>query len=264
MKFKLLWSKNLHQKVNPGSLLIDDAFIYLAERERYITKINLTSGKTVWSSKVPDTWGWLGIFNSNLYYLGQSGYLLVINQENGEMIKSACLNTSHLRYIIFSDNVLITGGWWGYSNLTGYDVNTLDKLWSKKTTSEKLLDFSVPARLQDNLLCTVNHTTQVIEIIETISGKVKSSLSLPKELKCPDLDRSFQIVDGQVTFTSTQGKLYILSDDYLSLYTEELNIEKILTILPFFIDNKMIYEDANGNFCLYDRKIKKIVWKIRV
>lgn len=89
MKFKLLWNKRLHQKVNSRAILIDDNSIYVAERENYITKIHIVSPETIWSTKISNTWGWLSIFKSNLYYIEQSGNLFIMKKETGEIVKNS-------------------------------------------------------------------------------------------------------------------------------------------------------------------------------
>lgn len=266
MLVKPAWTRPLHQKVNDKAFVVEENFVYVAEKERYLTKIDLLSGNSVWSLRVSNSWGWLCIYRANLYYLEQSGRLLILQKDTGEVIKSHELKSAgSLGYIIPSDRVLITGGWRGYSDLQGYDPNTLDLLWTKKVADRVFsIDYSVPLIINDNLLLTVNHTARLIEAIELNSGIVKSSLSLPDGLQCPDLGRSFQVIGDRIIFTSTQGKLYLLNTNFQSLEVETLNTDSILTILPYFYNHKLIYEESHGNFVFYDRTNNQRLGRIRL
>ena len=260
-----VWTKSLHQKLNAKAFLVEDNFVYVAEKERYLSKIDLLSSSYVWSLKISNTWGWLYLYRSCLYYLEQSGQLLVIEKDTGEIIKTKELRCSHLGYIIASDRLLITGGWRGYSHLKGYDFNTLDLLWEKKVADSKnLVDYSVPSISSNNLLLTANHTTQLMEAIELNSGSVKSSFFLPDGFRCCDLESSFQIINERVIFTSLKGKLYILNTDLELLQIEVLNTDSILTMLPYFYDDRLIYEESHGNFVFYDRTNKRTISSVRL
>ena len=54
-----------------------------------------------------------------------------------------------------------------YTDLTGFNANTYKVLWTKKTRSKNLQEFSVPHILNNNFLFTVTHSKNKIEYKET-------------------------------------------------------------------------------------------------
>jgi len=261
MEFEVCWRRSLHQAINPKAFLVCGDNLYLTERSSKLLKIDIVTGEVVWVVDVPNTWGWLSLLNDKLYYISREGLFTVINKKTGLVIDQGLLKSFYPGYLIPSSEVLISGGWRGYSNLTGYDANNHEIIWEKNTRSSELQNFSVPHLLNTKLLISVNHSLRKIEIINIEDGVTRNDIILPKGLDCPDLDKSFQLVNGKVTFLSKDGFIFELSDDYTKLYSEKINENKIVTSLPYFIKNKIIYEDNKGNYCLYDRAADKVLWR---
>lgn len=134
-------------------------------------------------------------------------------------------------------------------------------MWSKNISSSKLKQFSIPCLLNEALLLTVNHSAGKIEIIEFNSGKNKNELALPEHINCPDLGRSYQLVNDKVTFASENGKIYSLSEDFSHLDCETLSVDHMSTNLPFFEGDNIGFEDESGHFVFYSRSKNRILWK---
>jgi outer membrane protein assembly factor BamB len=264
MEFESVWTRQLHQQVNPKAFMLDDRDLYTIEKTSYLVKIDVLSGIQKWSVKIPDCWGYLASFGSNLYYLSQNSDLLVIDKITGEVTCNRKINVMLPGYVVPTGTTFITGGWRGYSNLACYDLETLEQMWSKPTQSSKLIKFSIPYLLTDRLLFTANHTTNKIAIIDLRNGETKFELDLPTELDCPDYQRSDRVIDRQITFVTGSGKVFRLSDDFSRLEREDLAVDSILTTLPFLSGREIIFQDKNGCYCLYDLDEKKVRWERKI
>ncbi len=264
MKFTPVWNRHLHQAINRNGLIVEERFIYVTERGQFLTKLEVLTGKELWTVKTGDAWGWLLRSESKLYYLTQSGTLLEVNIETAEISKISEEEFYYPGYIIRSKDFFITGGWRGYSDLVCYNSALSRKLWTKDTSSQSLIDFSIPYIIRNKLLFTVNHSSKRIIIYELISGELKAEMELPKNIGCPDLGRSYQIIDGRITFVSWDGKIYTLADDFRSLHCEDLNVDCVSTNLPLFDGENILFEDGNSNCILYRRSDSKILWQIKI
>jgi outer membrane protein assembly factor BamB len=263
MKVDFLWSRQLYQVVDSHSFIVDSGNIYTIERGNNLIKIDVLSGLQKWSIKVPIPSRWLSLHNEDLYYLSQYNDLLIIDTVTGEIKSCRKINLSFPGYIVPINSTFITGGWRGYSNLTCYDLATFEEIWSKDITAKEAIQFSIPLVL-NNLLFTVNHSTGEIKILSLNNGDVKFDFDLPDNLDCPDLGRSYQVIDGKVTFVTRDGRIYTLSDDFSHFSCEDLDIEYIATILPLFYKGNIMYEDNYGNYCLYNRDERKVKWTIKI
>ena len=264
MRFKSVWTRQLHQQVNPKAFILEDRDLYTIERTNHLVKIDVLSGIQKWSIKVPDCWGYLTSFSSSLYYMSQHSDLLVIDRISGEIICDRKVDIADPGYVVPTGSTFITGGWRGYSNLTCYDLETFNKIWSKQTKSSQLIKFSIPYLLTDRLLFTANYTNLKIAIFDIRNGDLKFEIDLPTELDCPDCQRSYRVVDGKITFVAESGKIFRLSDDFSRLDLEDLQIENIHTTLPFVSGREIIFQSKNGCYCLYDLDKKKVQWEKKI
>jgi outer membrane protein assembly factor BamB len=261
MKFESVWTRQLHQQVNPRAFILDDLDLYTTERKSHLVKIDVRSGIQKWSVKIPDCWGWLSSFKSSLYYISQNSDLLAIDRITGEIICNRKINCKFPGYVVPTGSTFITGGWRGYSDLACYDLGTFEEIWSKHTQSNELIEFSIPCLLTDRLFFTANHTTHKIAIVDIHTGSIEFEIDLPKQLDCPDLQRSYQIVDGKVNFVTRVGKIFKLVDDFSRLDQEDLNVDNIFTTLPFLSGRAIIFESEKGCYCFYDRHKGKVLWE---
>lgn len=53
MLIQSLWVKNLSQAVSSDEILVDKSFVYITEKGRYISKIDIESGELIWSKSLP-------------------------------------------------------------------------------------------------------------------------------------------------------------------------------------------------------------------
>ena len=140
MKFEPVWNRSLHQVLNPKAFIVCGSDLYITEKKSYLTKIDIYSGDTKWSVKIPDSWGWLSSYKSNLYYMAQLGDLIAINKMTGKVEKTGQTNSFYPGYVVPSEKIIITGGWRGYTDIEGYDSITFKKKWSKSTLFWPLSD----------------------------------------------------------------------------------------------------------------------------
>lgn len=262
MKFESVWTRQLHQQVNPKAFIIDDLDLYTVERTSHLVKVDIRSGIQKWSIKVPDCWGWLTSFNASVYYLSQGNDLLVIDRITGEITCDRKINLRHpTGYVVPTSLAFITGGWRGYSDLACYDLETFQRVWSKATVSNKLTNFSIPYLLTEKLLFTIDCAKYKIAIVDINTGGTEFEIDLPKKIDYPDLGRSYQVIDGRINFVTGDGKIFRLSDDFSRLDREDLIVDNIVTTLPFLSGREIIFENERGCYCLYDLDEQKVQWE---
>lgn len=263
MELECSWRRPLQQVVNNKAFLVLNGCIYAAEKKNKLSKIDIATGEAVWSATIPDTWGWLCHYETDIIYMTQSGNVLFFDDSTGDIKNQKKIRSFYPGYILPTSNALISGGWRGYSDLSGFEPGSFDLMWTKKTRNKSLQKFSVPSVIKGKLL-SINHSLQKLEIIDLCNGTTCHSITLPGNLSCPDLDKSYQIIDGKVTFVSSDALIHTLSDDFESFSSEKINDEKVATTLPFFSKSRIIYEDGKRNFCLYDRALKKVLWRKQI
>jgi len=264
MKIEALWSRNLHQAVWKTDILLSGNFIYILERVNYATKVDVLTGKVIWSQKLAYKPYYLELFSNNLYCFNQLGEFSVLDKNAGNVLNSIRINSEQhyvCGYIVPSEKMFITGGWRGYTDLVAYELPTLNKIWTKSIKSQ---NNSAPMILDNKFLLHCNHSHNVLEIIELMTGKVIRSLDLPEDIKCPDLGRSYQIIDNQITFISSSGTIYILNSDYTKLNSKKLNIDHISSTHQFFFNDGIIYHSPDGNYNLYRFSSQKNVWSVKL
>ncbi len=261
MKFESVWTRQLHQQINPNALILENYDLYTTERKSHLVKIDVRSGSEKWSVKIPDCWGYLSLFNSSLYYISQDSSLLSIDTITGKITSNRKVDCKFPHYIIPTNSTFITGGWRGYSDLTCYDLKTFEKIWTNPTKSSELRQFSIPYLLTDSLLFTADLTDNKIAIVDICNGKIKFEIELPKGLDCPDCHRSYQVIDRKITFMTGDGQILRLSDDFSRLERENLKVDCIWTTLPFQSGREIIFESKKGCYCLYDLDEQKVRWE---
>ncbi|NNE57838.1 MAG: PQQ-binding-like beta-propeller repeat protein [Hellea sp.] len=264
MKFEPQWQRDLHFALNPKSMIIDGKSIFITERRKKLSKIDMVSGETVWSRNITDAYGWATTSNGKLFYMSSGDGLCVLEQDTGERISEFKFQFPYLGYVKVWGNTILTGGWRGYTDLCAYDLETSKLLWSHNTKTADLQKFSVPSFLNKNRIFTVNHTTKRIEIIDVKSGKLLDKNVLPDGVHNIDLGCSYQIVDKDVTFLTNRGKLFKFSTEDLSLAIEELPLESVQTNIPCYFADEMIIRDTEQTYCLLNRAQKEIVWQIPI
>lgn len=223
MQNEVLWTRNLHQRVSLHGVCLGQT-ILTTERHRYLSRLDPTSGEVLWSNKIKNPWGWLTIHDNLVYYLNQYNYLQKFDLSSGIAYSNTELDIRFPGYVLICDKAIISGGWRGYSNLVAWDLDNFGKLWEFKMASDKLQSISVPTVIGDHVI-VANHTSNELLFLRINSGLVDKELVLPDDLEGLDLGRSFAVVREQIIFTSKQGRLYKLNENYDGWDTEILNVQ---------------------------------------
>jgi len=198
MKFDLKWERHLHFALNPKSILVDGVSIYITERIKRLSKIDALSGETIWSSKITDGYGLLSVANGKLFYMSSGDGLCIFSQETGELLSQQKFHFPYLGYVKVYGNILLTGGWRGYTDLCAYDHRTGKSMWTQKMKTGELQKFSFPSFLDENRIITVNHSTNLIKLIDAQSGKLLHEKALPKGIHHVDAGHSYRIIDNEI------------------------------------------------------------------
>ena len=266
MKFEQLWERDLHVAVNPHSVCLaeTEGAVFLTERASHISKVDLFSGKTLWSQSVPGIWGWTSFADNKLYYASQGEGLFVFDGKSGEDLAQITPSYPFMGYIIVNENIIVTGGWRGYTDLQAYDINTFEKMWSIPLSSPDIQSISIPAFYGPNSLVLAHHGLQEILVINTITGIIENKIEMPHELYCPDLGRSYQTVDEQLVFPATDGALYTLDKQCSHLVCEELDINVMKPAKPMIDRDNIILKQDEDSLSLYNRREKRIQWNFDI
>ena len=264
MKFETRWQRNLHIAVNPKSVVVESEAIYVTERFSKLSKICVHTGQTIWSQTIPGTWGWTTIANDRVYYMAQIHGLYIFCAKSGKQIDKQNYNFPYNGYVKVSNNLIVTGGWRGHTNLTAISLITKKTLWSYPTKSAEIKEISVPYFLDKGRLLIVNHSTNYILIINTRTGKLIKKVMIPDGIKSVDLGRPYCVLNNQLAFLSSRGKLYLLDIKSLSFTVENLPLSTNHTNLPYFFSDKMVFRDSEHTYSLFDRSQNKILRKIPI
>ena len=184
--------------------------------------------------------------------------------KSGECLTQFALPYRHLGYVIANENIIVTGGWRGYSDLLAYDINTFHKMWSVPLRSPDIQSMAVPIFYGINSLVLAHHSLRRIFVINTLTGVIENKIDMPKELDCPDLGRSYQVVGDQLVFSATNGALYTLDKQSSHLNCEKLDINEMKSAKPFIDQDNIILKQDEGSLSLYNRREKRIQWSFNI
>lgn len=264
MIFEPLWSRDLHIALNSEAARIYGDYIYLTERHNKLSKIDLKTGKCIWSRKVDGAYGYLQLTDKYAFYLTQSGTLKGYCVETSETVYEHKFNDPHLGYIELCDDHILTGGWRGYSDLQTYNLKTGKSGWSRKARSAKIIDFSIPAYLGGYKILTVNHTSQKIQILNSQNGKIISKHVLPKGTTSKDLGRPYILLRDEVIFLTKNGLLLKLNTNTLSWSEELLPLKALNPNIPYIDTNNIIVRNGDYSYSLLDRLNHNVIWDVPI
>jgi hypothetical protein len=119
----LKWQHDLHQ--GGASILPNgsDSFL-VSERERYISEIDALTGEPRWAQRVFNAWGYFALSDPFRFYMEQDDIVRRYDS-SGNMLgcilfPASVVRGGPLRYVRVQQDVLITGGWRGYSDMVSY------------------------------------------------------------------------------------------------------------------------------------------------
>lgn len=264
MEIEELWERDLHGAVNPNSLRIVGGGVYVTERRNKLSKINIHSGETAWTQTVPGSWGWTSVSGGDVYYMSQGRGLLCFCANSGEKQWHRKFDQGFLGYIEASDDILITGGWRGYCNLAAYDKHTGEQLWARDVQSANGVGISVPKFIDNNRILVVRDSTITAQIFDARSGELIAEMNLPVGIKRVDLGRPYRILNGVVTFFTDSGKLVLLDTKELTVSIEDLGIAGALKGIPYYFSDKLIFQDSENSYSMFDRSKKQVLWSVAI
>lgn len=261
-EIKELWQRDLHAAVNPKSLKVIGQDVYITERSNKLSKININSGKTVWSQTVPNAWGWTSISSGYVYYMSQGQGLLCFGADSGELQWHRKFNQNYLGYIEVSGDILVTGGWRGYSNLAAYDRLTGEQLWSRAEQSQNGIGISVPEFIDNKRILVIRDSAIAAQVIDPNTGELIAEMNLPAGIEPIDLGRPYRILNGVVTFFTRDGKLVLLDTQELTVSVEDLGIASALKGIPYYFSDKVIFQDSENSYSMFDRSKRQMLWSV--
>lgn len=261
MKFDLKWQRHLHFALNPKSVMIDGGSIYITERVKKLSKIDSVSGETVWSNKITDGYGFLTTANGKLFYMSSGDGLCSFAKDTGELLSQQKFRFPYFGYVKVCGNIILTGGWRGYTDLCAYDLKTNKLIWSHNMKTGELQKFSYPSFLDKNRIVTVNHSTNLIKLIDGQSGKTLNENTLPEGIRHVDTGHSYRVVANDITFLAKRGELFKFNTKDLSQSVEILPLKSVQPNTPCYFDDEIILRDTKETYCLWNRVEKRIVWR---
>lgn len=261
MKFHLKWERNLHFALNPKSVMFDGANIYITERVKRLSKIDAISGEIIWSNKITDGYGLLNIANGKLFYMSSGDGLCSFVEETGELISQQKFHFPYMGYVKVHGNIVLTGGWRGYTDLRAYDLRTGEILWLQKMKTGELQKFSVPSFLSKGRIVTINHSTNLIKLLDAKSGKLLNERPLPEDIHHVDAGHSYRFVGEEITFLTGRGELFKFSSKDLSQTVESISPTSVEPNIPCFFGDEIVFRDTKDSYCLWNRAKKERVWQ---
>ena len=269
MEVEIAWERPLCQFLNKQSVkVIGQTIVFTeglhAKGPARLSCCHVETGELLWSTTVPDTWGWTEAFAGKIYYVSQSDILTVMDIESGEIRLQVPLPGRMSRYVVVTPHALFTGGWRGYSDFRALDPNTLEEKWGVAVSSREIQKIAVPVALTEEIILLANHTKGTIELRDTNTGRMLASDNISADFRSLDLAQSCQVVGDNATFLSKHGLQLTVNVKTLKIETKQLNVKCSETVLPLYSLGHMIVVDGSGNYKMYNRNTDEIIWEIRI
>jgi hypothetical protein len=184
--------------------------------------------------------------------MSQGRRVFSFRADDGEPLPRQDFDFGFLGYVEVCGDIILTGGWRGYTDLSACDRVTRKKLWSRSVKSKRLQKFSAPCFLNKDTILSVNFSAGLISIIHAASGREHSKLKIPLGVVNSDVWRSYRLVDGAVIFLAESGKLLLLDTETLVFSEERLAITHLTTNTPCYLNDKMVFRDTEHTYTLCD------------
>ena len=131
----VLWERETHQRPFAAGVSIANGRVVVLERDTRVACLEAETGKTLWDIPGPSSLVQI-VGDSCLLRLG--GRLTLVNFSTGEIryqIRAANLPYYGLAPTAVVRDVVLTGGWRGYSPVRALDLSTGELLWQRQWTT---------------------------------------------------------------------------------------------------------------------------------
>ncbi len=265
-----LWSHNLHQRPYPHPLLSPN-LIVVPERNTWLTRLDPVTGIPRWSVKTQTPWGWLAATDTAIMYLNQHSMLQSWAQDSGDFLWKRELSPDHRQpygYLVAARDVILTGGWRGYTALHGLDALTGVSLWSYPVTHDIARPLVAPWGIV--VTCLGRRYAWEIEtpslqphvtVLDRETGAPHTHLALPPEVQLPDAYNDVHVWRKRLLITTMAGRIYTVDPEHEQAWTFlGITASGIRTYTPTIVHDTLLYQDMRGHVCGYSLRDSQLRW----
>lgn len=123
---------------------------------------------------------------------------------------------------------------------------------------------SVPRFIGNNRILVIRDSTITAHVIDATSGELVAEVNLPAGIERADLGRPYRVLNGVVTFFTKSGKLVLFDTKKLIISIEDLGITGTFRGIPYYFSDKMIFQDKENSYSMFDRSRKRILWRVPI
>ena len=260
------WSHNIGSNIGEDYVKLDPAFsantVFVPDYKGKITAIDKNTGKILWKTNTKSTITSSAAANSHTVFVGGSGQIFALAQDNGKIKWSRDVVNEILATPLVTDDLVIAKTTNG--QLTAFDANTGDIVWkySQEEPPLVLRGSSSPKASDDSIISGFASGEMVA--LNKNSGKVEWKQLIAEPSGNFAVERMVDIVadpiiaDGVIYTATYQGKLAALS-----LRTGKvLWTNNISTFSGLAVNNNLVIAaDANDTVSAFDRSSGDIVWQ---
>ncbi len=170
-----LWSFDTHQTVHAFAGTGGDIFV--ACRSSHLHCIEALTGESRWDAGVLNSWGWLAVDSSRVYYLNQHSRLDAFDRLTGAVCWSRQLNGMNGWLHAFGTTVVV-GGWRGYTDILAMDAADGATRWVRPGRNRPLHSTRIHGA-SSSLLIAVGGQPGIFDFVDLLTGDSKANISVP-------------------------------------------------------------------------------------
>lgn len=241
-----LWTRTLHQRPSERSVVTPELLL-LPERQSRLTRIDPETGADKWSVHVKNTWGWLAHSSERVYYLNQHDHLQCHAMETGESLWTADLGGIR-GWLQLAGQVLLVGGWRGYTPLAGLDTATGSPCWQ--------LDWLGRRRIAQPIvgpwgIAAADLDASVVQFRNPNTGVLTREVPLPAIGHEPDATPLLRCYGDVLVLAGRDGACNCLDSSRSSWDVLFRHAEGIATIAPPIVGDDVLFMDNAGRLNCY-------------
>jgi outer membrane protein assembly factor BamB len=260
------WVYELHHRANARTI-VEPSLIIAPERHSKLSRISPHDGSVLWTAGVDNPWGWLVAAGSACAYLNQHSSIQCFDIATGSEQWAVELSGRHgqiFGHLIVAGNVVITGGWRGYTDLLALSLRDGTVTWTTPTRNRRLM---APVAGPDETVLLAFPEEGRASLIEAATGSRIAELPCPTREPLPDGSPFVQWSGTRFVCADDQGSVFTLDPDGNSKPRWEEVVRhhtRIRSSAPFLADDLIAFEDENGLLSTYSLATGSQLWQAQI
>lgn len=241
-----LWSHPLHQLPNALSI-VTPGLLVLPERHSHLTRIDPTTGATMWTVHVEDTWGWLACSSERAFYLNQHSRLQCHLAGTGEALWVSNVHGIN-GWLETTGQVILVGGWRGYTPLGALDAASGEPCWQLNWRGRQRLAKPVIGPWG---IAVASLDAPLVRFLDPETGTLTGEVPLPVHGQEPDATSLLRRHGEALLLAGRDGSYHQLDSPRSSWRLLFKHTTGIATIAPPIVGDEVVFMDDAGRLNCY-------------